>query len=241
VQVYAPHTHDVAQASADWWKWALGFSNDNPNPFTDTTGALAGLNQDGHVFFMPGIAGPGSFSRTMTVPAGKPLLVPLVVTELSTLEGAGSTPTQVRSADKSFADLIDSLHATIDRMPVPDLFSHREVSPTFHFDAASNNPIGDPAGDSGIAEADGYWLMLPPMSPGTHVINAGGAVSSLGASFDLTTTIVVAANRPTPSFASPSILPADGSAQPYTSWDFTNDQLKKRGFLQPTTEASLMP
>jgi hypothetical protein len=148
------------------------------------------------VFFMPGVASSGSFSRTIRVPAGKPLLVPLVVVELSTLEGAGTTPTQVRSADKSFADLIDSLHATIDGVPVPDLFAHREVSPTFHFVAAPNNPIGDPAGDSGIAEADGYWLMLAPMSAGTHVINAGGTVSAFDASFDVTTTIVVTGRTP---------------------------------------------
>jgi hypothetical protein len=141
---------------------------------------------------MPGVAGFGSFSRTMEVPAGKALLVPLVVTELSTLENAGKTPTQVRSADKAFADLIDTLHATIDGVPVPDLFAHREVSPTFHFVAAPNNPIGDPDGYSGIAEADGYWLMLAPMAPGTHVINAGGTVSAFGASFDVTTTIRVA-------------------------------------------------
>jgi hypothetical protein len=201
VQVYAPHTHGIGEASADWWQWALAFSNDEPNPFTDPTGDLAGLDQSGHVFFMPGVAGPGTFARSVQVPAGKPVLVPLVVTELSTLEGAGDTPKEVRSADAAFADLIDSLSVTIDGAAVPDLFAHREVSPTFHFVAAPNNPIGDPAGDSGVAEADGYWLMLAPMSAGTHVIHSTGGVSSFGVTFDVTTTFTVTGGKTPPGHA----------------------------------------
>jgi hypothetical protein len=236
VQVYAPHTHGIGEASADWWQWALAFSNDNPNPFTDPTGHLASLNQSGHVFFMPGVAGPGTFTRNVQVPAGQPVLVPLVVTELSTLEGYGDTPKQVRSADKAFADLIDSLSVTIDGVPVPDLFAHREVSPTFHFVAAPNNPIGDPEGDSGVAEADGYWLMLAPMAGGgTHVIHSTGGVSSFGVTFDVTTTFTVtggktpAANTPLPMVsatgalaagtASSNALGSDDDSKKGRSWD----------------------
>ena len=226
VQVYAPHTHGIGEATADWWQWALAFSNDNPNPFTDPTGALAGLNQSGHVFLMPGVSGFSSATRTIQVPAGEPILVPLVVTELSTLEGAGNTPTQVRSADKSFADLIDSLHASIDGVAVPDLFSHREVSPTFHFVAAPNNPIGDPSGNSGIAEADGYWLMLAPMSAGTHIINAGGGVSAFGVTFDVTTTVVVTDAYPMQNAPLAVATSNSSSSDSGTSWLKTSDDLR---------------
>ena len=196
VEVFKPHTHGVSQLSANWWKWDLAFSASTPpaaptDPVNDTTGALAGLNQSGKTFFLAGGA-PGT-ARSFNVPAGKNVLVPLLVTELSTLEGAGSTPKEVRANVKALADLIDNLHATIDGHVIPsaELFAHREVSPIFHFVAAPNNTSGDPAGFSGVASADGYWLLLAPLPAGTHTINFGGGISSYGYSVDVTDTITV--------------------------------------------------
>jgi hypothetical protein len=196
VQVFAPHTHGVGQASAAEWSWILGFSAPN-DPLSDTTGALASLNNSGPVFFLAGSNGGTPAHRSFNVPAGVPILVPLANAELSTLEGAGNTPTQVSAAVKQLADLVDSLHATIDGVPIPssELFTHREVAPTFHFVSAPNNPIGDPVGNSGIAEADGYWLMLAPLKAGdVHTINFGGGFSAFGLSFDTTDTITVVPN-----------------------------------------------
>ena len=155
----------VGDYTADWWQWALGFTAPD-DPFSDADGAKANLNQSGPVFFLAGNAG-GSSTRSFTVPAGKHLLVPLLVAELSQLEvGFGKTPAEVRQASKDQTDSIDSLKAVINGQTVPDLFGHREVSPDFSFTAAQGNPIGVPAGASGVAVADGFWLMLAPPPPG---------------------------------------------------------------------------
>src|SRR5579862_2847275 len=132
---------------------------------------MANLKNSGPVFFLGGNTGT-TVNRSFNVPAGRPILVPLAVAELSTLEGAGSTPDQVRTAVEQLGDAVDSLHATIDGVAIPTsvLFSHREVSPVFSFASAPNNPIGDPVGNSGIAVADGYWLLLAPLPAGTHTI-----------------------------------------------------------------------
>src|SRR3954449_2740320 len=69
----------IGEYTADWWQWALGFTTPD-DPFSDPDGSKANLNQSGPVFFLAGNAG-GSSTRSFTVPAGKHLLVPLLVAE----------------------------------------------------------------------------------------------------------------------------------------------------------------
>jgi hypothetical protein len=181
----------IGEWSASQWQWAVSFDTTMDNPFTDTTGEHAGLNQSGPVFYLAGTTG-GSETRSFSVPAGLHILVPLLVAEIAEVESPGSTPAEIRTEVNNLADLIDELHASIDGVPVPDLFSHREESPDFSMNSAPNNIVGLPAGDSGVAVADGYWLMLEPLSIGeTFVLNFGGAVSSFGFSVDATDTITV--------------------------------------------------
>jgi len=131
------------------------------DPFTDTTGAFANVNQSGPVFLLAG-SPSGSNSRSFNVPANTFLLVPLLVGEYSQLElGFDKTEAQIKQAAKNQADQIDSLHATFDGTTIPQatLFTHREVSPDFNFVAVANNQVGIFAvGNSGIAVADGYFL-----------------------------------------------------------------------------------
>ena len=64
--------------TAAWWTWAQQ-SPVAKNPFTDSTGAFAHVNNDGPVFFVAGTNGvSGTVTRTFTAPAGKPLLVPMI-------------------------------------------------------------------------------------------------------------------------------------------------------------------
>ena len=192
--VYEPHARvrgkTIGEWSAEWWKWAVSFSAPD-DPITDPAGENAGLKQKGPVTFLAGTAG-GEATRTFTVRGNKPLLVPLLVGELSQAEvGFDKSAAEVRQMASHQADLIDSLHATIDGMPITDLFSYREVSPDFSFIAAEGNPIGVPVGDSGVAVADGYWLMIKPLGPGQHTITFGGGVSAFGFSVAVTDHIAV--------------------------------------------------
>jgi hypothetical protein len=83
----------------------------------------------------------------------------------------------------------------LDGVPVSNIFSYREVSPDFQFVGAPNNvfeQFGVPVvGPSGIAVSDGYFLMLAPPSLGTHVLEFGGGVSSLGFSTEVADIITV--------------------------------------------------
>jgi hypothetical protein len=184
----------IGEWSTNWWQWAAALAPPG-DPFTDTTGAFANVNQSGPVFFMAGSPG-GVNRRNFDVPANTYLLVPLLVGELSQLElGFTQTAAQIRQAAQQQANNIDSLHAAFDGIPISQaaLFTHREVSPDFDFVAVANNQVGIFAvGELGIAVADGYFLMLDPLKPGTHVLNYGGGASAFGISIDETDTITVA-------------------------------------------------
>lgn len=183
--VYAPHStvkgKTIGEWTTDWWKWALSFSAPN-DPFSDPSGAKAGLHQKGPVFFV-GAPVNNVAHGSFDVPGDKPILVSIVDGELSQLEiGFDKTAAQVAQAASDQIDAVDMslFHAIIDGHAVSNLASYREVSPIFHFVAAPNNPIGVPQGHSGIAVADGYFIMLKPLGPGHHVLSFGGTVPAFG-------------------------------------------------------------
>lgn len=182
----------IGEWSAAWWQWGVALAPPG-DPFTDYSGAYAGVNQSGPVFFLAGSPG-GNRSRWFEVPTNTYVLVPLLTGELSQLElGFDKSAAEIRQAALEQANLIDSLHATLDGVTIPQatLFGHREASPDFNFDAVAYNQLGVPPGGAGIAVADGFFLMLDPLPPGIHVLTYGGGVSAFGIAISETDTITV--------------------------------------------------
>jgi DNA-binding transcriptional regulator YhcF (GntR family) len=165
----------IGEWSAEWWRWA--FSHSGPdNPLADPTGANAGENQSGPVFFFAGTTG-GEATRSFPVPAGRFLLVPLVNVAASELtDPPAETEEELRAITGGIIDAVDSLTFSLNGVPLFDPFAHREASPVFDFTALPGNPFGVPAGPSGTAVADGYYVMLDPLPVGTHVIEFGGGI-----------------------------------------------------------------
>jgi hypothetical protein len=179
----------IGEWTADWWRWAGSFAAPN-DPFTDPTGASANLRQGGPVFFVAGTTG-GAAQRAFTVPTDVFLLIPLVNAEEDKLQDPTLTEAQIVQLVTSEADTFDSLHALIDGTAVPaaELFLHREATSGFQFEWAPDNAFGVPAGNSGFAAADGYWLMLTPLALGSHEIRFGGGSTALMFSVDVLDTI----------------------------------------------------
>ena len=63
----------------------------------------------------------------------------------------------------------------------PDLADARR---TFSFEFAAENLFGLAAGTYAPAVADGFYLLLPPLTPGPHTIEFGGT-GNLGAPFSV--------------------------------------------------------
>jgi hypothetical protein len=68
------------------------------------------------------------------------------------------------------------LEVKVDGVPVQNLWKFRTVSPAFDVDLYFGSPIEEVLGVPKVyfGVADGYYLMLKPLSPGKHTINILG-------------------------------------------------------------------
>ncbi|MEJ7605383.1 MAG: hypothetical protein WKF37_03755 [Bryobacteraceae bacterium] len=159
----------LGEWSAQWWQWALSFPAAT-NPVLDTTGNSASLGDVGPVFFLAGTFSSTPVTRTFAVPAGKFIFFPLLSGFLSE-EGSVA---DMRARLATFVGNTTELHASIDGVNIPNLFSHREVSPVFDITLGPDNIFAAPPRVYTPSVSDGYWLMLEPLPSGNHTIRFGG-------------------------------------------------------------------
>jgi hypothetical protein len=212
--VLPPHSivagKTLGEWSAIWWKWAYAIPATD-NPLIDPTGDKAKFGDVGPVFFLAGWFGmpPGPVTRSVTIPAKKFVFFPIENAVDDNIGNGCVTPTTTPCAgrltvDGLFAQLagffnVTALHASIDGIAVGQLFAHREKAPPFAYtyqptDNLAQAVLGyggaDASGTIFPAVADGYYLMLRPLSSGPHTINFGGTFSGVG-SLDITYHITV--------------------------------------------------
>ena len=158
---------------ARWWKYALELPA-SQNPITDGTGAECAYKLVGNVALVVA-------SSTLDVPihcevpAGKMLFIEVLGAECSTLEPPpfyGGNEAELRACAQSI--LPQDLLAVIDGKPVQNLSAYIFTSPMFDFTVPEDNILGAPAGASGQSVGYGAYLMLLPLTPGTHTIHVHG-------------------------------------------------------------------
>ncbi|MCP5144045.1 MAG: hypothetical protein H6978_04405 [Gammaproteobacteria bacterium] len=155
--------------SQRWWQWAFSF-DESRSPIADTTGQYCASRQSGQVWFLAGTYGTRRTIRKCKVPAGKYLFFPIInyVTFLAERSDETCSSLLARAArltDKplGLALEIDGKRfdsARIARLATAGCFSLVPGSPP---DAASN----------------GYFVMLPPLSPGRHLIEFAGVLPTM--------------------------------------------------------------
>jgi hypothetical protein len=186
-----PNGRAYEKLAADWWKWTYSLPA-SINPILDDTGAQAYLGGQGYVFFLTG-SFSGTATRTVTVPAGKPLFFPLVNVEFDNVlarppifGGPFTPPAAPLSVPGLYADAADvvgtviELHASVDACAIPNLTGYRAISSPFSFALPPTGNIFqevfgiDVAGTVAPVVADGYWLFIAPLSAGQHIVKFGG-------------------------------------------------------------------
>jgi hypothetical protein len=211
VQIVPPGNNVVGQSqlfwAQAWWQWALGIPASN-NPLTDMTGANAGVNNGGPVFFLAGNQG-GASARTITVPVGKPIFFPVINSFFVPINVDGTlnpapcpSPLALTCAIQvvSFTQA-EKMAVEIDGTPTLDnaeIEQHHQTS-TSYFSVAL--PADNVLGVTGPIEADantwvqdGFYITLDNLSVGTHMLHfqgegqspAGGSIS-----LDITDTLNV--------------------------------------------------
>ena len=176
----------IGEWTAECWKWIYSIPT-NENPQLDCDGKWANNRQpDPTVFFIAPVTGvsPPPCTRTFTVPENRFILLPVLGITIDNIDTVPPlTLEELHDILNGVLDVPADLHASIDDQPVPNLLQHRATSPPFSFDFPDgDNPLTlfyqhPIIGLDDPVIADGYWLMLEPLSPGPHVLHTGGKVS----------------------------------------------------------------
>jgi len=175
-----PHGKSYTEWSVLWWQWFL--------PLTAEQFATCSVGHDGHVAFL--LAGPPACN--VTVAPGTSLFFPIANVECSSLEDPpfhGDTPDQRKDCAAYWAGFIGALGVEIDHVALQDLSSYHVLSPDFDFQVGSDNVFNiQCSGEcSGRSSGDGYYLMLAPLSAGSHSIH----ITAAGFGIDTTYTLTV--------------------------------------------------
>jgi len=175
-----------SELASEWSNW-LVTEPIATNPIFDPDGRFCDRNQSGKVWFLASTLG-GVVDRTCEVPAGKAIFLSLggvFVSFAPEFPSAGDPCLQLAtSLERVRCDVNEdipvapsiSFEVTLDGEPVKDLFAFRAQSQPGGFNLRVPNPsfltdLGLPAGDRSPAVADGYFLFLKPLHPGTHTLN----------------------------------------------------------------------
>lgn len=181
-----PYGSSYGEWSAKWWQWLLPIPAAN-NPVLDNTGVNCAQGQTGHVWFLPGTF-VGSAVRTCTIPNGISIMFPILNTSFGAGVGDCLTPPpgnpgpcDVQALRAGAAAQMDNprlLEVTLDGVSLRDLATYRATSPIFSYiltttDNLYNVAFGfhNPVGTYMPVVSDGYWVMLTPLTPGSHLLH----------------------------------------------------------------------
>jgi hypothetical protein len=177
------HGKTYGQWAAAWWQWYAAQTTNNK--------LVCGPTGAGPVwFFDPSAPAPGQ-ARTCTLPTTAPLFLPLHTIECSELERNGTTEAELRACANGRIDRVTTVEATLDGIAIADIRQYRTQTALFTLTLPENNRLGGPAAST-PAVADGYWLLLAPLAPGTHTLTLHTAGTRAdNTPFDLTSTIAL--------------------------------------------------
>jgi hypothetical protein len=151
-----------------WWQWAASF-NRFESPVADQTGERCAGHQSGDVWFLAGTYETQRTFRTCTVPRGKHLFFPLI-NYVVMPNGKPISCNAVTSTAARMTDGVSNLVLRIDGERHAELARHRQATrDCFDIGELATPPVA----------ANGYYAMLRPLPPGTHVIDLGGILPSL--------------------------------------------------------------
>lgn len=196
------------ELSAEWQQWALSIPTPI-NPMLDTTGGNCMVGQRGSVWFLAGIFGGGSATRTCAVPEGKLLFFPVINSvNFDTPNVCGQGPVSIsvkelRAFSAAFIDGATNLSVKIDGRTIKNL--HRVRSQVFELALPEDNVFDAPCIALGNVPAAvyspavdyGFYVGLEPLRVGNHTLHIHAENQSAGFTLDVTynLTVVPAANE----------------------------------------------
>jgi len=162
--------------TAKWWRWAR---NAAIEPYLDPDGRLCDTDQSGPVWFLAGTDGTFSPHRSCVVPESKYLLLPVInmVYEQRARDAHSLKCAEVQARAAVNNDRLVSAVVVLDGKSLGEMRVHRVRSDCFQLDPDCECAT--------LAAADGYWLMLKPLSRGHHTISVGANYGNPGEAYGM--------------------------------------------------------
>jgi len=176
--VVAPTVSVLGQSQREWsrrwWEWASSFPSAT-SPIADRSGERCGAGQSGEVWFLAGAFGSSLVQRQCKVPRDKYLFFPLINYVVFPNRDSPLTCEQATEKAREITDSPTVLVAEIDGTTIPNLAGHRQATLDC-FDLAAKSDVRITIAPSA---ANGYYLMLSPLTLGHHSLRFGGELPSL--------------------------------------------------------------
>ena len=176
VNIFPPQDKPYGLTYADhiknFWKWLISIPKDK-NPGQDATGQNCANGQSGtnsSVFYLSG-GGGGKINRTCKVPAGKSLLIPVMIVEVSDKEVPNASVDELHRLAKKDQDSVTSMYLKIGDKEYnrEELSKYRTHTGVFEVAFPKNAIFGATEGIS-KAVADGHYIITEPLAKGTYTI-----------------------------------------------------------------------
>lgn len=173
----------LKQLSARWWQWSLSIPVDT-NPMLDATGENCMIGQNGPIWYLAGIFGPGTGTRTCSIPQDKTLFFPIVNNMVFDSPNVCQGPDSISLADlrKLVVDGTNQItftSVTLDGKPVK--FVKRVSSVVFAVTLPKNNVFDEPCVAAGLGHVpadvyspavdDGYYAVIRSLEAGAHTLH----------------------------------------------------------------------
>jgi len=174
-----PYGLTYGQWSARYLQWEVSIPYDNNPNFVAS--ASCDVGQSGPVWFLPADNFQGN-TRSCTIPAGKAILTPLFSylndypcpdPNFEPAAGQSLQDFLTQGAKDVVDQNLTSIEVEVDGVPVRNVLSYRATSDLFDITFDPSLTFIDPCatGSPQPAVSYGYWLMLAPLSVGTHTIH----------------------------------------------------------------------
>lgn len=176
--------HTQTDWVVQWFHWIMPFPS-NESPTLDQTGNLTMKYQPkSSIYMLPGEHSSVAPDRHITIPANKPIMMPVLWSIVSTYSPVVGE-SFIQNASAFFAkDPPSRLFATLDNKPLPIVTI---TTPVFRLNIPSNNAFEMEGGGDAWVVSSGYWVFLNPLSLGNHTLTYVGATHDYvnGATFYL--------------------------------------------------------
>jgi hypothetical protein len=155
-----------------WWTWVTAVPAAQNPLMTDQ--CQAGQETGGDVFFLPHTAPGQTVTADCVVGAGQSILAQ--AGSIIWTNDEGETFEEMVPLVEGERDSFSELSVTIDGAEVPDIDSYWVVSPGTSHTFGEDNVFGYDPGTQMDAVVGGWFVMIPPLGPGSHTVVLRDAV-----------------------------------------------------------------